>query len=137
MPHLKLIEKVTNAKVERVNVPSQADAKRGQQKIALKKLSRTIEKQELDDYRQEAASLLEEYDSLTIVAAALKMMTKERRQTPVTLSSVQPLSVKRGKDNRKNYRGNNDFNKKRQYGRKGKPAGAGRNRKFNNKRASK
>lgn len=137
IPHLKLIEKVTNAKVERVNVPSQADARRGQQKIALKKLSRTIEKQELDDYRQEAASLLEEYDSVTIVAAALKMMTKERRQTPVTLSSVQPLSVKRGKDNRKNYRGKNDFNKKRQYGRKGKPAGAGRNRKFNNKRASK
>jgi len=135
MPHLKLIEKVTNAKVKRMDMPTLADAKRGQQKIALKKLTRAIESQDLDDYREEAAALLEEYDSVTIVAATLKMMTKERRQTPVTLSSVQPLSVKRSKDNRKNFRGKNDSNKKRQFGRKGKPAG--RNRKFNNKRASK
>lgn len=136
-PHLKLIEKVTNARVERIDLPSQADARRGQQNIALKKLIRTIEKQDLNDYREVAADLLEDYDSVTVVAAALKMMTKERRQTPVTLSSVQPLSVKRNKDNRKNFRGKNDFNKKRQYGRKGKPSGSGRNRKFNNKRASK
>ena len=62
MPHLKLIEKVTNAKVKRMDMPTLADAKRGQQKIALKKLTRAIESQDLDDYREEAAALLEEYD---------------------------------------------------------------------------
>ncbi len=64
----------------------------------------------------------------------MKLLTKERRQTPVTLSSVQPVSVKqanKGKNSNKKFRNDN----KRGYGgRKGKPSG--RNRKFQNKRSN-
>ncbi|WP_253288897.1 DEAD/DEAH box helicase [Amphibacillus sp. MSJ-3] len=136
IPHLKLIEKVTKSKVKRIKLPSSDEARRGQQQIAVDKLIRTIDTQNLEEYRETASTLLDEHDSVTIVAAALKMMTKERRQTPVTLSSVQPVSVKRVKnknDKRKNYRGKNDY--KRQYGRNNKSKG--RNRKFQNKHASK
>ncbi|SEN82532.1 ATP-dependent RNA helicase DeaD [Amphibacillus marinus] len=137
MSHLHLIEKVTKSKMKRMKTPSIDEARRGQQQITVEKLVRMIDKGQLEDYRETASEILDQYDSVTVLAAALKMMTKERRQTPVTLSSVQPVSVKRqskykGNDNRKNYRGKGD--NKRSFSRKPKPQG--RNRKFQNKRGS-
>ncbi|WP_328701020.1 DEAD/DEAH box helicase [Aquibacillus kalidii] len=136
MPHLHLIEKVTKSKVKRMQAPSFDEARRGQQQLTVEKLTSTIEKKELQDYRETATELLDQYDSVTVVAAALKLMTKERRNTPVTLSSVQPVSVKRtGGNNKgggnKKFRGGGDNN--RGFSRKGKPS---RNRKFQNKRGS-
>lgn len=140
MPHLQSIEKMTKSKMNRMKVPSYDEARRGQQRIAVDQLNSAVKSGNLEDYREMAMELLNEQDSVSLVAAALKMMTKERRQAPVTLSSVQPVSVKRsskGKgrnDKRNNYRGKND--KKRHYNPKGnKPSG--RNRKFQNKRGSK
>ncbi|GGM34283.1 DEAD-box ATP-dependent RNA helicase CshA [Paraliobacillus quinghaiensis] len=132
IPHLHLIEKVTKSKMKRMQVPSSDEARRGQQQLTMDKLNQTIENENTQDYRETAAELLEQHDSVTVVAAALKLMTKERRQAPVTLTSVQPVSVKGGKDKgkRNNYRGDN----KRHFSRKGKPSGG--NRKFQNKRGS-
>src|SRR5699024_2240618 len=135
-PHLKLIEKVTNSKMKRMKLPRPDEARRGQQLDTVEKIERTIEKQDHEEYRETATTLLKDQDSVTIVSAALKMMPKARSQTPVTLSSVQPVSFKRfnnKKDTRKNYRGKND--RRRQYGNKNKSKG--RNRKFQNKHASK
>ncbi|QGH33112.1 DEAD/DEAH box helicase [Gracilibacillus salitolerans] len=133
VPHLHLIEKVTKSKMKRMTAPSYDEAKRGQQQLTVQKLIRTIEKKELQDYRETASEILDEYDSATVVAAALKMLTRERRQTPVTLTSVQPVSVKKGSNNKGN---NKKFrNDKRGFGRKGKQGG--RNRKFQNKRTNK
>ncbi|UOQ84272.1 DEAD/DEAH box helicase [Gracilibacillus salinarum] len=135
VPHLHLIEKVTKSKMKRMSAPSYDEAKRGQQQLTMEKLIKTIEKRELQDYRETASELLDQYDSVTVVAAALKMLTKERRQTPVTLTSVQPVSVKKAS---KNKGGNNKKfrNDKRggYNGRKGKQGG-GSNRKFQNKRS--
>src|SRR5699024_10336748 len=118
---------------KRLTAPSYEEAKRGQQQLTVQKLIATIEKNNIHDYRETASEMLDQHDSVSVVAAALKMLTKERRQTPVTLSSVQPVSVKRyGKNNKnKNYR--ND-KKRGGFNRKGKPGGGGRNRKFQNKR---
>ncbi len=130
--HLHLIEKVTKSKMKRLNAPSYDEAKRGQQQITVSRLQSAIGSKELRDYRETAAELLDEHDSITIVSAALKLLTKERRQAPVTLSSVQPVSVKRG--NNKGGKGNfrsGDKGRNRFAG-KGKPVG--RNRKFQNKR---
>ncbi|MGP4039906.1 DEAD/DEAH box helicase [Gracilibacillus sp. D59] len=129
VPHLHLIEKVTKSKMKRMTAPSYDEAKRGQQQLTVQKLIKTIEKKELQDYRETASEILDEYDSATVVAAALKMLTKERRQAPVTLTSVQPVSVKKASNNKGN---NKKFrNDKRGYGRKGKQGG--RNRNFQNK----
>ncbi len=129
VPHLHLIEKVTKSKMTRMTPPSYDDAKKGQQQLSMKKLSKTVEKKDLKDYREAASELLDNYDSVTVVSAALKLLTKERRQTPVTLTSVQPVSVKQATKNK-----NTKFRKdnKRGFGRKGKQGG--RNRKFQNKR---
>lgn len=129
LSHLQLIEKVTKSKMKRMTAPSYDEAKQGQQQITIQKLKKTIENKNIHDYRETASEMLEEYDSVTVVAAALKMLTKERRQTPVTLSSVQPVSVKKANNHKKKFR--ND--KRGGFKRKGKQGG--RSRKFQNKRS--
>ncbi|WP_077624162.1 DEAD/DEAH box helicase [Sediminibacillus massiliensis] len=136
IPHLHLIEKVTKGKIKRRQAPSFDEALRGQQQITVDKLQSAIDKKDLQSYRETANELLNQYDSVTIVSAALKLLTKERRNTPVNLTSIAPVSVKQAyKDKKKrNYR-NND--KKRSFSRKGKPSGkSSRNRKFQNKRSN-
>ena len=47
------------------------------------------------DYKQLAETLLEDTDSVTLLAAALKLITKEPDATPVRLTSVEPLRSKK------------------------------------------
>lgn len=112
-PHLGLIEKTTKSKMKRMAPPTNQDAKRGQQQVTIEKILKTIKEKDLQPYQEAASDLLEENDSISVVAAALSMMTKERRDTPVRISSVAPISVKKahgsGKDNRRS-------NNKRYYG---------------------
>lgn len=131
LAHLKTIERTTKSKMKRLMPPTNQDAQRGQQQVAVDKLLKTIETEDLKSYHQSANELLQDNDSITVIAAALKMLTKERRDTPVQISSVAPISVKgkgghRGNDNRRS-------NNKRSYGQRnqgGRHQG-GRNRKGN------
>ncbi|WP_028785200.1 DEAD/DEAH box helicase [Thalassobacillus devorans] len=126
---LHLIEKLTKKKVERLDVPSNDEAQRGQQQVAVDKLLKTMESSDLKAYHQAANELLQQHDSMDIVAAALKMMTKERRETPVRLSGVQPISVKKAQYDKGKKKSYNRNDKKRDFNRKNS-----RNRKFNQKR---
>jgi len=133
MAHLKSIEKVTKSKMKRIMPPTNQDAQRGQQQVAVEKLLKTIEKEELKSYQETANELLQEHDSITVISAALKMLTKERRNTPVRISSVAPISVKkapRGNDNRRRSNNNRYYGKRNQGGR-GQGKGGGSNRKGN------
>jgi len=49
----------------------------------------------LQSYKNAAEELLEQQDAVTIVAAALKMLTKEPDETPVKLTEEKPLPLKR------------------------------------------
>ncbi|MCA1012933.1 DEAD/DEAH box helicase [Halobacillus halophilus] len=124
---LNLIEKLTKKKVERLKVPSSEEASRGQQKVAVEKLVESLGSNDLKNYKHSANELLEQYDSADIIAAALKMMTKERSEVPVSLTSVQPISVKNAQRSKgkKNYGkgGNRNYNSKNKS----------RNRNFNGK----
>jgi len=133
MAHLKSIEKVTKSKMKRIMPPTNQDAQRGQQQVAVDKLLNAIEKEELKSYQETANELLQEHDSITVISAALKMLTKERRNTPVRISSVAPISVKkapRGNDNRRRSN-NNRYQGKRNQGGRGQGKGGGSNRKGN------
>src|SRR5699024_9257916 len=97
MPHLRLIEEVTKSKMKRMVPPTNQEAARGKQQATAEKLLQSIEKEELQSFHQTATELLADHDSVSVVAAALKMLTKERKDVPVTISSVQPISVKNGR----------------------------------------
>lgn len=135
MAHLNLIEKVTKSKMKRMAPPTYQEARRGQQQASADKLREKINQKDLQDYQETASELLQDHDSITVVAAALKMMTKERRNAPVNISSVQPISVKKSQHG-KNNKGRSQ-NKKFQgkHGQGGRNQGnrnqGGRNRKGN------
>src|SRR5699024_8189483 len=117
--HLKLIEKVTKSKMKRMSPQTNKDARVGQQQIAVTNILKTIKENDLSTYQDSVNKLLEENESITVVAAGLKLLTKEREQSTVHISSIQPVSVKgggyrgKGKDNRSRGGGN-----KRYYGKR-------------------
>src|SRR5699024_2805501 len=93
MAHRQLIEKTTKSKMKRLVPPTIHDARKGQQQVTVEKILKTIKNSDLKPYQQTANDLLEDHDSISVIAAALKLMTKERRDTPVRISSVAPISV--------------------------------------------
>lgn len=94
--HLRLIEKVTKSKMKRLMPPTNHDARKGQQQVTMDKLKKIIAEQDLQPYHEVANELLEDQDSITVIAAALKMLTKEPKDVPVRISSISPISVKSG-----------------------------------------
>jgi ATP-dependent RNA helicase DeaD len=91
------IERTTKRKMERMKPPTLDEALEGQQRIAVEKLVATIETENLSFYKRAAEELLEEHDSVSLVAACIKMLTKEPDTTPVQLTEEPPLPVKREK----------------------------------------
>lgn len=87
--------------------PSSDEALVGQQRVAVEQLTEVIEKNELSDYSQLAAELLEKFDANDLVAAAIKSLTKEPDGTPVSITEERPLPMRRGSSqNRGGYKGN-------------------------------
>ena len=74
--YLELIEDTTKSKMLKQHVPSIGDAKDAR-------------------YRQAAQKLLEEYDAVKLVSAALKMVTKQSSDAPVTLTDESPVRMKK------------------------------------------
>lgn len=108
--YLHVVEKTTRKKMERMEPPTLDEALEGQQKAAMEKIIQTIDGNNLSYYKQAADELLEEHDASTVVAAVLKMLTKEPDTTPVKLTEEKPLPVKRDRkfdDRKRGYDSNN------------------------------
>lgn len=79
---LRLIEIATKRKILRhLN-----EALEEQKRLTVEKLSQIVEQKDTHNYQELAQSLLEEHDSMTLLAAALKILTKEPDTTPVKLT---------------------------------------------------
>lgn len=97
--HLHAIERLTKRKIARRKAPSLGEVLEGQQKIAVEKLiALSDDREELASYRSSAEELLNDIDSVTLVAAALKLLTKEPDTTPVSITEEAPLRVRRRRD---------------------------------------
>ncbi|TCS82122.1 ATP-dependent RNA helicase DeaD [Tepidibacillus fermentans] len=97
IPFLRTIEKVTKRKIIRKAIPTVTEAMEGQLRLTVEKLLEVIEQGKYFSYQEMAEKLLDEHDSLVLVSAALKMLTKEPDQTPVKLTEEEPLKVKKEK----------------------------------------
>jgi len=95
--YLAVVEKTTKRKMDRMKPPTLDEALEGQQKAVLEKILQSIETNNLQFYKQAAEELLEQQDATTVVAAVLKMLTKEPDTTPVKLTEEKPLPSKRDK----------------------------------------
>lgn len=93
--YLAVVEKTTKRKMERMKAPTLDEALEGQQRAVVDKIVQTIESNNLHYYKAAAEELLEGNDASTVVAAVLKMLTKEPDTTPVKLTEEAPLPQKR------------------------------------------
>jgi ATP-dependent RNA helicase DeaD len=95
--HLRIIENMTKGKIARKPIPTIKEAIEGQQRLAVDKLLLAVENGGTGNYKGLAEGLLEENDAITLLAAALKVLTKESDRTPVILTEERPLRRKQGK----------------------------------------
>jgi ATP-dependent RNA helicase DeaD len=119
--YLAVVERTTKRKMEKMKAPTLDEALEGQQKAVVEKIVQTIESNNLHYYKAAAQELLEENDAPTVIAAVLKMLTKEPDTTPIKLTEEQ-LPQKR---ERKPY----DRDRRRRDDSRGSYGGGDRNRK--------
>ncbi|MHB1043944.1 MAG: DEAD/DEAH box helicase [Eubacteriales bacterium] len=103
--HLKIIENMTRGRILRKPVPTFREAFEEQQRLAVDKLLLAMEKGDIGSYKGLAGNLLEENDAVTLLAAALKILTRESDWTPVTLSEERPLKIKENRNEGHGQRG--------------------------------
>lgn len=95
--HLRVIENMTRGKIARKPIPTFKEAFEGQQRLAVERLLLAAEKGDIGNYRAMAEGLLEENDPVTLLSAALKVLTRESDRTPVTLTEERPIRIKSDK----------------------------------------
>lgn len=96
--HLRTIEKLIKHRITRRKAPSFSEALEGAQQSALRTLANTAEEGDIGGYRASAEELLDNYDSVALVAAAIKLLTKEPDTTPVKITEEAPLRIHRRRD---------------------------------------
>jgi ATP-dependent RNA helicase DeaD len=101
LDHLRIIERLTQRKIIRHPIPTLTDALVGQQQVTVERVLKTAEEPALSAYKSMAENLLEDHDSVTLLAAALKLLTKEPSTTPVQLteSTYAPPRAKKQRTN--------------------------------------
>lgn len=93
--HLRYLERQIKTRINRRPLPTQADAMEGQIRSVMDSLNKVISAGQIDMYRDWAERLLSETDSVTMLAAALKIMSREQDSTPVQLTEEKPVRIKR------------------------------------------
>jgi ATP-dependent RNA helicase DeaD len=93
--HLHFIEKVTRHKINKKPLPSLAEAIEGKQKVTAERILEVMDTDAHNEYKGIAIQLLEQYDSVNLLAAALKIMTGEKKEVNIELTPEEPMRAKK------------------------------------------
>ncbi|WP_085522522.1 DEAD/DEAH box helicase [Tuberibacillus sp. Marseille-P3662] len=122
MDHLRKIEGMTKKQLSKQPKPSEAEALQGRQQHAIQQLLDVVNDGSQSKHQGKAEELLKEHTAVDLVSAALKALTKEPSQTPVEITDIPPVSVKRDRGgggsrqrNNRNKGGGRPHNKGRGY----------------------
>jgi ATP-dependent RNA helicase DeaD len=128
---LRNIERTIKRKLKRQHLPTLAEVQKEKRKMAASKVAQVIEEGKYSDYKYAAEGLMNEYDSLTIIAAALKLIggSQEEFQDDITLTEEKPVFVKR-----KDYPSKDKFKGHRNYHPRGKKTGYKKDGKYSSRR---
>ncbi len=116
---LRQFERDTRSTIVRKPIPTANEAGEGKQNTLAESLISVAEGGEIDKFKGLAENLLENNDSVTLLAAALKIMSKETKVAPpatVELTEDRPMrarSYRKSDDKGSKSRGKRDF--KRRY----------------------
>ncbi|MGO0122502.1 DEAD/DEAH box helicase [Desulfothermobacter acidiphilus] len=90
LSQLRTIEQLIKRRLVRRPVPTLTQAIEGQQRLTAEKLLQTVDSSDIEPYMALAESLLSETDSVLLLAAALKLLTREPSVAPVELGAEEP-----------------------------------------------
>ncbi|MDF2659299.1 MAG: box helicase protein [Paenibacillus sp.] len=93
--HLHFIERVTRHRIARKPLPSMAEAIEGKQRLTAERLIGTINDDNYAEYKASAIQLLEQYDSVQLLAAAMKLLTGDKKEIDIELTPEEPLRAKK------------------------------------------
>lgn len=93
--HLHFIEKVTRQKISKKPLPSMAEAIEGKQRVTAERLIEIIENEDFQEFKGSAIQLLDRYDSVHLLAAAMKLLTGEKKDVNIELTPEDPIRAKK------------------------------------------
>jgi ATP-dependent RNA helicase DeaD len=93
--HLRFIEKVTRHRIARKPLPTMAEAIEGKQKVQAERLLELVHRDDIQEYKGIAIHLLEQYDSVHLLAAAIKLLTGEKKDVDIELTPEEPIRAKK------------------------------------------
>ncbi|MEK4230965.1 DEAD/DEAH box helicase [Solibacillus sp. FSL H8-0538] len=123
MGYLRIVEETTKKRMTPLRPPSSEEALAGQQEASMRALVEMVQNNNLGEYREFAAQLLQSNDAIDLVAAALKSITKEPDATPISITEERPLPMRR---ERSGGGGGGGRSRSGDRGRGGRPSGGGR-----------
>ncbi|WP_166242412.1 DEAD/DEAH box helicase [Paenibacillus turpanensis] len=94
--HLHFIEKLTRQKIAKKPLPSLAEAIEGKQKVTAERILDTIQAEDFNEFKGLSIQLLEQYDSVHLLAAAIKLLTgPTKSEVQIELTPEEPLRAKK------------------------------------------
>ncbi|MGY4690624.1 DEAD/DEAH box helicase [Salibacterium sp. K-3] len=111
--HLRFIEKTIDKQMKKQDIPTHEEARYGRYQQAVNRLKEAAAEDVSDELEQSARTLLEEYDAVTLAAAAIGMNTSEPNQKQVQLTEEAPLRPKQKKGGKPNNKKRVDRSKRK------------------------
>ncbi|WP_152394381.1 DEAD/DEAH box helicase [Paenibacillus guangzhouensis] len=95
--HLHFIEKVTRHRIPKKPLPSLAEAIEGKQRITAERILEIVQNEDYNEFKAISIQLLEQYDSVQLLSAAIKLLTGEKKDAVIELTPEEPIRAKRRK----------------------------------------
>ncbi|WP_438448593.1 DEAD/DEAH box helicase [Gorillibacterium sp. sgz5001074] len=93
--HLHLIERVTRHRIPKRQLPTIAEAMEGKQRILAQQILEIVDNGDIHEFKATAIQLLEQYDSVVLLGAAMKLLAGEHSDVQIELTPEEPIRVKR------------------------------------------
>ncbi|MBW7462006.1 DEAD/DEAH box helicase, partial [Paenibacillus sepulcri] len=93
--HMHFIEKVTRHKIAKKPLPSIAEAIEGKQRLTAERILEFVESDSINEFKAITIQLLEQYDSVNLLAAAIKLITGEKKDVSIELTPEDPIRAKK------------------------------------------
>ncbi|MGG1313915.1 DEAD/DEAH box helicase [Cohnella laeviribosi] len=114
--HLHFIERVNRIRITKKPLPTAAEAMEGKQRVIANRLVEALGKEEdIASFKWMATQLLEQHDSVQLLAAALKLLAGDKKDVEIHLTPEDPIRTK-----------------KRRFDGRGGYGGGGEGRRYNN-----
>lgn len=95
LDHMHFIERVTRHKIPKKPLPSLAEAIEGKQRITAERILEALDAEGVNEFKAIAIQLLEQYDSVNLLAAAIKLITGEKKDVNIELTPEDPIRAKK------------------------------------------